>query len=421
MKTLANWLNKECRCIGLDRDLLRDQLASTIYDNTLYQWIETNRPNLFSTTMVFIDREQVQVMRDTISAIERMAANTRYRERVLSWAPPVACRDPKLTGVFFGYDFHLGADGPKIIEINTNAGGAMLCSVLAQAQRGCCVDVETLNSTPMALANVESSFVSMFQQEWLLSGIQRPLTTIAIVDDDPENQFLYPEFLLFQRLFESRGLRAIIAPPSDLELKGDGLYHGEHRLDMVYNRLTDFYLHAATTKVLRDAYEGKFVALTPNPFSYALYADKRNMAVLTDADKLRRFDCSEQDIKLLINGIAPTERVTPENITHLWENRKQYFFKPATGYGSKAVYRGDKITKRVWSEISTSDYVAQRLVPPSEREVFVDNATTPLKYDVRCYTYQGEIQLMAARLYQGQTTNFRTRGGGFAPIYFLPV
>jgi hypothetical protein len=26
---------------------------------------------------------------------------------------------------------------------------------------------------------------------------------------------------------------------------------------------------------------------------------------------------------------------------------------------------------------------------------------------------------MAARLYQGQTTNFRTHGGGFAPVYVV--
>jgi hypothetical protein len=26
---------------------------------------------------------------------------------------------------------------------------------------------------------------------------------------------------------------------------------------------------------------------------------------------------------------------------------------------------------------------------------------------------------MAARLYQGQTTNFRTVGGGFAPVYVI--
>jgi len=29
------------------------------------------------------------------------------------------------------------------------------------------------------------------------------------------------------------------------------------------------------------------------------------------------------------------------------------------------------------------------------------------------------VQWVAARLYQGQTTNFRTPGGGFAPVYSL--
>jgi hypothetical protein len=31
----------------------------------------------------------------------------------------------------------------------------------------------------------------------------------------------------------------------------------------------------------------------------------------------------------------------------------------------------------------------------------------------------GTVLLAAARLYQGQTTNFRTPGGGFAPVFFL--
>ncbi|HCE08379.1 MAG TPA: hypothetical protein DEQ40_07215, partial [Oxalobacteraceae bacterium] len=42
-----------------------------------------------------------------------------------------------------------------------------------------------------------------------------------------------------------------------------------------------------------------------------------------------------------------------------------------------------------------------------------------LKFDVRNYTYDGAVQWVAARLYQGQTTNFRTPGGGFAPVYSL--
>jgi hypothetical protein len=30
------------------------------------------------------------------------------------------------------------------------------------------------------------------------------------------------------------------------------------------------------------------------------------------------------------------------------------------------------------------------------------------------------VLLLAARLYQGQTTNFRTPGGGFAPVVVVP-
>ena len=40
-----------------------------------------------------------------------------------------------------------------------------------------------------------------------------------------------------------------------------------------------------------------------------------------------------------------------------------------------------------------------------------------LKADIRCYAYAGQVKLVTARLYQGQTTNFRTPGGGFAPVF----
>jgi hypothetical protein len=71
----------------------------------------------------------------------------------------------------------------------------------------------------------------------------------------------------------------------------------------------------------------------------------------------------------------------------------------------------------VFGEIMHGDYVAQKLAPPGERAVCVNDAEAVLlKYDVRCYVYDGQVQLVAARLYQGQTTNFRTPGGGFALV-----
>jgi hypothetical protein len=64
--------------------------------------------------------------------------------------------------------------------------------------------------------------------------------------------------------------------------------------------------------------------------------------------------------------------------------------------------------------------VAQETVTPSERALHVNGDTQDLKLDIRAYVYDGSIQALAARLYQGQTTNFRTPGGGFAPVVVVP-
>ncbi len=47
----------------------------------------------------------------------------------------------------------------------------------------------------------------------------------------------------------------------------------------------------------------------------------------------------------------------------------------------------------------------------------VGNGEQLMKADIRCLVYVRRIQLVSARLYQGQTTNFRTPGGGFAPVF----
>ena len=95
------------------------------------------------------------------------------------------------------------------------------------------------------------------------------------------------------------------------------------------------------------------------------------------------------------------------------------FFKPAGGYGSKAVSRGDKLTKGVWAEIIQGGYVAQKFAAPSERMFKLDGTPESRKTDVRLYVYNGQMLLTAARLYQGQTTNCRTPGGGFAPVFVV--
>jgi hypothetical protein len=118
-------------------------------------------------------------------------------------------------------------------------------------------------------------------------------------------------------------------------------------------------------------------------------------------------------------GVPHTVIVTPDNAAQLWAARRTLFFKPFGGHGSKAVYRGDKLTQRVWAEIVRGGYVAQDFAAPGERMIKLDGTAERRKTDVRLYTYKGRILLAAARLYQGQVTNLRTPGGGFAPVYAL--
>jgi hypothetical protein len=72
--------------------------------------------------------------------------------------------------------------------------------------------------------------------------------------------------------------------------------------------------------------------------------------------------------------VLHTVLVTSDNAQELWQARTSLFFKPAGGYGSKAVYRGDKVTKGVWAEIIRGGYVAQKFAAPGERMVELDGS-----------------------------------------------
>ena len=400
----AEALNGDCHSALLDHAALQRALQT---QGGVWHGLVTERcQHLFAGVPVFITAAQMQQMRGVIDAVERTVPLPGWHDG--AYEPGGTAK-----GVFSGYDFHLNSDGVHLIEINSNAGGAFLNALLLDSQR------ETgWPGAAAAQENLEQVFIEMFQNEWRLGCGDEPLHNVAIVDEHPEAQYLYPEFLLAQRMFERAGIAAYIADPAVLHSRGDGLYLDGRKIDLVYNRLTDFSLQQHPA--LRQAYLDGGAVLTPDPAHYARYADKRNLARLTDADGLRALGAGEADIATLQAGIPRTIVVKPEMEAMLWAERKQWFFKPASGYGSKGAYRGVNLTRRVFGEIMQGGYVAQKLAVPGERSVCVNDAeATPLKFDVRCYVYDGQLQLVAARLYQGQTTNFRTPGGGFAPVRVL--
>ncbi len=415
---VAKALNRGCDCRSLDPERLRQHLEAEPALLGLAADIAHQRPHLFSATAVFMAPETLQAMADIVTAVEAVVALPAYQAEALARAPAIARLDRGPKGVFMGFDFHLCDGGPQLIEINTNAGGALLNRALARAQQACCTQIRPHLRPTAALDTLDQRWLDDFVNEWALHGRSGRPQRVAIVDEAPAQQYLHPEFLLFRHLFQSAGIDAVICDPSELAFAAGRLTHAGAPIDLVYNRLTDFYLQAPTLAALRAAYEAGAVVLTPNPHAHALHADKRNLALLSDPARLAALGVAQPTINVLRAGIPRTEELTPERADALWAARRGLFFKPAAGFGSRAAYRGDKLTLRVWRDIiDGGGHVAQSIALPSARRVRIDDADSDLKLDIRAYAYMGRIELVAARLYMGQTTNFRTPGGGFAPVF----
>ena len=411
-------LNASCLCVSHERAALVAALEAGSGNAEVAVLIAERCPHLFSRQPVFVSHQHAERITQLIAAIESVIALPAYREAVLADAPPIARDDPGPRGVFFGYDFHVGENGIALIEINTNAGGALLNAALAHAQDPCAALAGAAHGAQDA-RQLEQDVVDMFREEWRLGGSGHLLRSVAIVDADPENQYLYPEFLLFRNLLEQHGIAALIAAPGDLRWDGSHLWHGKTMIDLVYNRMTDFMFEAPASAAIRAAYVARAAVVTPHPHAHALYADKRNLAILSDRARLAALGVPAATQDILLAGIPHTELVHANDAERLWGLRRQRFFKPADGYGGRAAYRGDKLTRRVWDEILGGVYVAQAFVAPSERMVATPDGPESLKFDLRAYCYAGKVQWHAARVYQGQATNMRTPGGGFAAVYFV--
>lgn len=404
-------LNQRCACEVVDVLRLHESIRAAFSESMSDPAVHAH---LFSRYALFVDRAALDAMGRVAAALFEVAENPRYRERVLQWAPDIATHYPGSAGGVLGLDFHLTVDGPRLIEVNTNPGGLLLNAVLLDAVRSCAPAAWTTWTTA---TEAHSAAVAAWLDDARQQSGRAP-SRVAIVDSAPREQFLYPEFELYADAFREHGVDCVIRAPEDLRFGPEGLADADGPIDMVYNRLTDFALEEASHPDLRQAYLAGDVALTPHPRAHALFADKRNLAVLGDAALLGGFGVDAGLTALLAEVIPTTVEVVPGNRDALWAARNGYFFKPAAGFGSRGSYRGDKLTRRTWESMASATYIAQAFAPPSMRIV---HGGQSLKADVRCFASEAGVLLFAARLYQGQTTNMRTPGGGFAAVLTTPL
>jgi hypothetical protein len=417
-------LNESCDCKSLSKKEWEERIA----EDELFSFLPDQ--GIFSESNFFLRRSHLKEIEKLIQDIEALVAKT---EKSKSFKHGINTEiKPTNPGFLLAYDFHITEDQPYLIEINSNPGGFILSTISSHHHAVCCSNLYNGNlvELPIYTKDIRDTVCKIILNEWVTSrpnGLDSNLPRgIAIVDSNPELQFLYPEFLMYQNIFQSLKIPTYILDPKDLTEIDGNLFYKENPIDLVYNRHTDFYFNSDDShlKSIETAYRKGNICLTPHPYIYENFSDKENLIHWSDEMYLRKITgigetidsgLGEERISRIKKMIPVTRPISELNEEDLWKNRKKYFFKPINGYGSKAVYRGDKLTRKVFDSILEEDTIVQENIAPALR--MVDDSL--LKSDVRVFSYRGEILGLTSRLYQGQVTNFRTPGGGFAPVMIV--
>ncbi|MBL7556664.1 MAG: hypothetical protein JNM24_12660 [Bdellovibrionaceae bacterium] len=353
--------------------------------------------NLLCPNPVVLPKALISEFQQVIGAFFALRSRPLYIRKYETELKALTLKDPGNKSLFMSYDFHLSSDSkPKLVEINTNAAFLTLGHYLYSAHG-------LSTGTEFKIEDLKECFTN----ELKLQGkdISRP--RVLIVDEKPKEQKLFLEFLIVQELLQSFGWDCSIDDVANYE---------KHSVDIVYNRYTDFYFQEPVAQKMRTDFLNRTTCFTPNPFEYFLLADKQRMIDWTQDGFWENLDLSEVQSARIQNVLPKTISFKPELKEEIWSQRKNLFFKPKNSFGSKQSYKGASVSKKVFEDVANENFLAQELLPAPEVLMETPDGPQNFKFDLRCYAYCGQLQLVIARVYQGQVTNLKTKWGGFAPI-----
>ena len=171
-----------------------------------------------------LERDVAGRMLEFARVIHRLKRNPAWLAALEAELPPAARIRPDQPSLLMGYDFHRTDRGPRLIEINNNAGGLF--------SRGEWLPQPEWEAWEGSLTD---RLLAMFPSRW---------RAIAIMDEAISGQRMYPEMAAYAALLERDGRRAWLLSPEEIAAEADGLYHRGARIDAIYNRHTDFYLES---------------------------------------------------------------------------------------------------------------------------------------------------------------------------------
>lgn len=354
--------------------------------------------NLLSPFKVSLPTTLLNQAQHITQALFKLRINESYISHYQSRLNEKLIFDPGNHAILMSYDFHVDEQGNlKLIEVNTNAAFLALGYYMYKLHN---------MKNPIADFKI-SNLKDCIENELKLFGQNPSPRHLAIIDDQPENQRLYIEFLVFNELFKSFGWQS-------------GIYDFRQipkDVNFIYNRYTDFYFEKPESANLKDLFLNKQCCFSPHPFEYFLLADKERLADWTQDGFLEKF-LDADSVSHIRNTLLKSYELNSQNKDHFWSRRKSLFFKPKQEFGSKRTFKGSSISRKVFDELAEEVSLAQDYVAAPEIELLLPNGPSKFKYDLRFYVYEDQLQSVVARLYQGQVTNLKTPYGGFAPVEF---
>lgn len=356
--------------------------------------------NLISPFSIRLPKSVLEEARTGIAALFRLREKAAYQNSYQQEASSLGLKDPGNKSICMSYDFHVDSNQHlKLIEVNTNASFLVLGHEMYKAKN-------------VALPVPDFSYEEIrkdIEMEVKLNGRTKAIQQVAIIDETPEEQRLYIEFLAYRELFAKWGWNPQILDYRQVD---------PPKNDFIYNRYTDFFLNTPESAALKKAFVEKQSCFSPNPYEYLLLADKQRMIDWSVPGNLNSWGVDPEDQKIIQAIVPHSLSLDVANKEDIWGRRKTYFLKPKRAFGSKQSYKGASISRKVFDEIAGNEFIAQELIPAPEQIFPTPEGEQSFKFDLRCFAYQGRLQLIVARLYRGQVTNLRTQLGGFGCVEF---
>lgn len=357
-----------------------------------------------SPFLIPLNKKTVEEISGLVKTLYKMAHSKTYVKSIKTNQSDYLQINNLDTSLLMSYDFHLDHNkNLKLIEVNTQSSGYLVSDLVDQVNG-------MKKESEQSLLSLKKSF----EQEWqnFSDKTSFPSHTL-IVDRQIKSQKMYLEFLMYKDLLHLWKWPCQLEEIEDLDINSQGILMDSQnkKVEMVYNRCTDFYFENLPN--LRKVFLDQKCCISPHPREYLLLADKMRLCEWSLNDFLNKLELNLEEKEIIQKTVPFTALINSIPSDELWEKRRKLFFKPLRGYGGKSVYRGKSISRNMFDRIIKEKGIFQETVPPP---LFVDTHGKEWKYDIRAYAYRDQVQKISARVYQGQLTHFQIPLSGFASV-----